>query len=40
MVNIEHGVPFMIKNEEQQFRAAVTVVSADNPASAALSGFK
>ena len=32
--------PFVINSETRHFRGTVTVVSADNPASASLGGFK
>lgn len=35
-----NGVPFIIDGRACHFRGTVTVVSADNPASAALGGFK
>ena len=34
------GVPFSINGVTQYFRGTVTLVSADNPASALLEGFK
>lgn len=34
------GVPFVIDGETHYFRGTISVISADNPASAALGGFK
>ena len=36
----DEGVSFMVKGEAINFRGTVTIVSADNPASALLGGFK
>ncbi len=35
-----NGYPFMVNGEVRHFRGSVSIVSADNPASAALGGFK
>lgn len=34
------GVPFVIDGQTHYFRGTISVISADNPASAALGGFK
>ena len=36
----DEGVPFIIDGRTCHFRGTVSIVSADNPASAALGGFK
>lgn len=35
-----NGVPFVIDGRTQHFRGTVSIISADNPASASLGGFK
>ena len=36
----ENGVPFVINGATRHFRGTITIVSADNPASTLLGGFK
>lgn len=36
----DDGVPFLVDGKTLHFRGTVSVVSADNPASAALGGLK
>ena len=36
----ENGVPFIVNKVTHHFRGTISIVSADNPASAALGGFK
>ena len=36
----DNGVPFIIDGETYHFRGTVSIVSADNPASSSLGGFK
>lgn len=40
LINQENGYPFEVNGEVRYFRGTVSIVSADNPASAALGGFK